>query len=64
MTPEDRAEMIRRLAQEALLHRTGFAPVQPGGRELFTRDHELFTRGRALVVGLWELADGEREGAA
>ena len=64
MRPEDRAEMSRRLNQELLLFRSGFEPVLPDGRELFTRtgaEHpELYTRGRALVVALAELAAGER----
>ena len=62
MIPEDRAEMQRRLSQEQLLHAHGFEPVLPDGRELFTRDLELYTRGRALVVSLEKLS-GEREGA-
>ncbi len=54
MIPEDLQEMRRRLAQEHLLHRTGFAPVLEGGRELWIRDLELFDRLRALVVALEE----------
>ena len=62
MTPEDLAEMGRWLEQEALLHRSGFEPVLPDGRELWMRDLELFSRGRALVVSLEELAgEGERD---
>ena len=63
MTPEDLAEMQRRLNQEILSFRSGFAPVLEGGRELFARDLELYTRGRALVSALEELAAREREGA-
>ena len=59
MTPEDRAEMTRRLEQEALLHRAGFAPVLEDGSELFVRtgaEHlELYTRSHALIVALEEL---------
>ena len=62
MTPEDLREMQRRLNQELLLFRSGFEPVLEGGRELFVRDLELFSRGRALVVSLEELAgEGERD---
>ena len=63
MTPEDLREMQRRLSQEHLLHAHGFAPVLEGGRELWIRDLELYTRGRALVSALEELAAREREGA-
>ncbi len=63
MTPEDLAEVSRRLEQEALLHQHGFAPVEPAARELWVKDDELFTRSRALVVALQILA-GEGEGAA
>ena len=59
MTPEDLQEMQLRLNQEELLISHGFAPVQPGGRELWVRDLELFDRGRALVSALEELAAGE-----
>ncbi len=59
MTPEDLQEMTRRLEQEALLYRTGFAPVLEGGSELFTREMELYTRSRAL-----EVLAGEGEGEA
>ena len=55
MNPEDLQEMARRLEQEALLHAHGFEPVLPDGRELWTRDYELFTRCRALVAALHEV---------
>ncbi len=59
MTPEDLQDMSRRYHQEQLLFVSGFEPVQPGGRKLWVRDYELFTRGRALVTALRELAAGE-----
>ncbi len=62
--PEDLQEMTRRLEQEALLYRTGFAPVLEGGSELFIRtgaEHpELYTRSRALVSALEELTALDR----
>ncbi len=58
MTDEDLQEMSRRHAQEELLHRTGFEPIRPDSRELWLRDQELFTRQRALVSALEELAAG------
>jgi len=60
MTPEDLREMTRRHHQEHLLHAHGFEPVLPDGRELWTRGYELYTRGRALVVVLEELAATDR----
>ncbi len=60
MTREDLQEMTRRHAQEALLHRTGFEPLLPDGRELWVRGDELYSRSRALVEALQVLAS-ERE---
>lgn len=59
MTPEDLTEMQRRLSQEHLLHAHNLEPVLKDGRELWTRDLELYSRGRALVVALGELAAGK-----
>lgn len=59
MTPEDLQEMARRHSQEALLYAHNFEPVRPDGRELWTRGLELYTRSRALIVALAELAAGE-----
>lgn len=56
---EDLQEMQRRLNQEELLIRHRFEPVLPEGRELFVRDLELFTRGRALVEALQVLTADE-----
>ena len=60
MTPEDLQEMQRRLSQEHLLHAHDFAPALEGGRELWTRDDELYTRGRAIIEALQVLTTGER----
>ncbi len=51
--------MTRRHHQEHLLHRTGFEPLPEDGRELWTKDLELYTRSRAL-----EVLAGEGEGEA
>ncbi len=56
MIPEDLAEMQRRLNQEELLIKHGFEPLLENGRELWTRDLELFDRGRAVVAALEETA--------
>ncbi len=53
MTPEDLAEMRRRLSQEELLIRHGFEPVPENGGELWISclpggEPELWTRARAL----------------
>ncbi len=60
---EDLIEMTRRHHQEELLHAAGFEPIRHDARELWIRDLELYTRSRALVVALEELAAGEREAA-
>ena len=62
MNPEDLQEMARRLEQEALLHGHGFESVLPGGRELWARDDELYTRCRALVAALHEVTEPIRRG--
>ncbi len=64
VTPEYLQDMTRRHHQEHLLFVAGFEPLLPDGAELFTRtgaEHpELYTRSRALVVGLRELTAVER----